>query len=61
MKDIRSIGYWNTHSYGYSVMVHRNIVKSMIVLLGVLVPIIIPLPLCLYVSSRVKSHIRVSF
>lgn len=56
--NIQEQAYWNNNTYGKSVMIPKNVIRSCIIALGIIVPVIIPVPLCVWVSSKVKSNYR---
>jgi hypothetical protein len=59
--NISNIVYYNTHTYGNSIMIHKNIIRSCIISLGIIIPVIIPIPLCVWISTKINNHVRVSY
>ena len=57
MNKFNEICYWNHLSYGSSIKISRFTIKSLLIGLGFVVPVIIPVPLMMFISRFVKKDI----
>lgn len=54
--------YWYNRSYGKAIRIKiakpiKWTLKGVIISLGVLIPVIIPLPLCVLIAAKIKDQI----
>jgi len=48
---------WNQNSYGSAIRVKKNLIRTILVTLGIIVPVIVPVPLMVYIASKIKSDV----
>jgi len=57
----QEINYWNQNSYGSAFRVKKWTIQSTIIALGVIVPVILPIPLMAFISRFVKKDLIVRY
>ncbi len=49
--------YWNQKSYGSAVIINKYTIKAILIALGIIIPVIIPIPLMVWVASKIKTNL----
>lgn len=57
---LKERAYWNSNSYGWSIKIEKWALRTFVVSLGMLIPVIVPLPICVYLASKIKNPIRIT-
>ena len=55
--NYNDIIYWNSKAYGQAYKIDKYSLKAFIITLGFVIPVFLPVPLMIYLSSKIKNNI----
>jgi len=57
MNNYQERCYWNNKTYGNAYKVNKRLIQSIIISLGIFIPLILPVPLMALIATKIKQDI----